>query len=102
VRIIETVNINTDLDPWLSLEALSKYSWLSVRSLRASLADSARSVPHFRMKEPHVIDTKAGKRRTVPGKILVRRSDFDRWMEAFRYMLDLDKLVDEVVRDLRR
>jgi hypothetical protein len=30
------------------------------------------------MKEPHVIDAKAGKRRAVSGKILVRRSDFDR------------------------
>jgi hypothetical protein len=32
----------------------------------------------------------------------VRRSDFDRWMEAYRYTPDLDKLVDEVVRVLRR
>ncbi len=27
---------------------------------------------------------------------------FDRWMEAFRHSPDPDKLVDEVVRDLRR
>jgi hypothetical protein len=102
MRVVETLTANWDPDPWLSLEALSKYSGLSVRSLRAYLADPARPLPHYRMKEPHVIDTRAGKRRTVSGKILVRRSDFDRWMEAYCYTLDLDKLVDEVMRDLHR
>jgi hypothetical protein len=54
------------------------------------------------MKEPHVIPTRAGKRRTVSGKILVRRSAFDFWMEAFRYKPDIDRLVDEVVSEFRR
>ena len=36
------------------------------------------------------------------GKILVRKSDFDRWMEAYRYTPDLDKLVDEVVSAIQR
>jgi len=49
------------------------------------------------MRAPHVIDTKAGKRRTVSGKILVHRSDFDRWMEACRYTPELDRLVGGVV-----
>jgi hypothetical protein len=102
MRVIEELAIQTDLDPWLSLEALSKYSGLSVRSLRAYLADPVRPLPHYRMKEPHVIDTKAGKRRTVSGKILVRRSDFDGWMQTFRYTPDLDRLVDEVVSEFRR
>ena len=102
MRIIEAVTIQTDLDPWLSLDALSRYSGLSIRSLRAYLTDPQRPLPHYRMKEPYVIDTKVGKRRTVTGKILVRRSDFDRWMEAFRHTPDLDRLVDEVVRDLRQ
>ena len=56
----------------LELEALSQYSGLSVRSLRANLADPHHPLPHYRMKEPHVTVTKAGKRQTVTGKILVR------------------------------
>ena len=110
-----------DLDPWFSLEALSRYSNLSARSLRAYLADPHNPLPHYRMKQPHVIkrkprqmgqlsrkdgeprkDSKGPTTLTVTGKILVRRSDFDRWMEAFRHTPDLDRLVDEVVRDLRR
>jgi hypothetical protein len=54
------------------------------------------------MKEPHVIPTKTGRPRTVTGKILVRRSDFDTWMQRFKYTPDLDKIVDEVVAEIRR
>ena len=109
MRFIEAVTIQTDLDPWLGMEALSKYSGLSVRSLRAYLADPARPLPHYRMKEPHVITEKKPRkegeeprRRTVSGKVLVRRSDFDHWMEVYRYTPDLDRIVDEVVSEFRR
>lgn len=102
MRVVEAVAIHQDLDPWLSVEALSHYSGLSVRSLRAYLADPHRPLPHYRMKEPHVIPMKSGKRRTVSGKILVRRSDFDRWMQRYRYAPDIDRLVDEVVAEIRR
>ena len=102
MRVVEAITVHTDLDPWLSLEALSRYSGLSVRSLRAYLADPGRPLPHFRMKAPHVITTKPGALRTVTGKILVRRSDFDRWMEAFKHTPDVDRIVDEVVSEIRR
>jgi hypothetical protein len=102
MRIVEAVTLETPADPWLSLGALSEYSGLSVRSLRAYVADPHRPLPHYRMKEPHVIATKTGRPHTVTGKILVRRSDFDAWMQAFRYVPDLDKLVDEVVSEIRR
>jgi hypothetical protein len=96
------VTIQTDLDPFLNLEALSKYSGLSVRSLRTYLVDPAHPLPCYRLRDPHVIVTKAGKRQTVTGKILVRRSDFDTWMQRFRYTPDLDRLVNEVVAEIRR
>jgi hypothetical protein len=102
VKIVEMVNINLDVDPWLSLPALSRYAGLSVRSLRAYLADPHAPLPCYRMKEPHVIPTKTGRPRTVSGKILVRRSDFDAWMQRFKYTPDLDRLVDEVVAEIRR
>lgn len=102
MHVIEALTVNWDPDPWLGLEALSQYSGLSVRSLRAYLADPLRPLPHYRMKEPHVIKTKAGKRRAVSGKILVHKSDFDRWMEAYRYTPDLERLVDEVVAEFRQ
>jgi hypothetical protein len=101
VRIIEAVSVNLDLDPWLSLEALSKASGLSVRSLRNYLSDPTRPLPHYRMREPHVIPTRSGRPRTVSGKILVKWSAFTRWMEAFKHTPDLDRLVDEVVSEIR-
>lgn len=100
--VIEEVIVQTNLDPWLTLKALSKYSGLSVRTLRGHLTDPFHPLPHYRMKEPHVTLTKAGKRKTVSGKILVRRSDFDHWMEMFRHTPDLDRIVDEVVSDLTK
>jgi hypothetical protein len=102
MRIVELVTVHQDLDPWLSLQALSKASGLSVRTLRVYLTDPQHPLPHFRTKEPHVIVTRAGKRRTVSGKITVRWSEFQKWYEAFRYTPDLDRLVDEVVADLRK
>ncbi len=102
MRVIEELILHTDLDPWLSLEALGQYSGLSVRTLRAYLTDPHHPLPHYRMKEPHVIPTKTGRPRTVTGKILVRRSDFDAWMQTYRYTPDLDKLVGEVVSEIRQ
>ena len=121
MRIIEAVSITTELDPWFSLEALSEYSDMSVRKLRAYLTDPAHPLPHYRMKEPRRIkrmprragqlhrkdgeprkDSQGPTSVTVTGKILVRRSEFDRWMEAHRYTPDLDRLVEEVVAEFVR
>ena len=103
MRIIEAVTVQTELDPWLNLEALSQYAGLSARSLRYYLRAPEHPLPHYRMQEPHVIQEKAGedgmegRKRTVSGKILVRRSDFDAWMARFRHATDVDKVVDEVM-----
>ncbi|MEE9137956.1 MAG: hypothetical protein V3V07_05345 [candidate division NC10 bacterium] len=79
--------VSLDLDPYLSLRALAIYSGLSVRTLRKTLADSVHPLPHYR-----------------PGgsKVLVRRSDFDRWMSRFRREgQDLDRIVSEALGGLK-
>ncbi len=85
MRVIEAVSIQTDLDPWLSLEALAMpprsrrpqgsrrrsplprglgYSGLSRRTLQDLINDPKDPLPSYRVR----------------GKILVRKSEFDRWM----------------------
>ena len=59
--VIERVEARVILDPYLSLVGLAGYSGLSVRKLRAHLADVMHPLPCYR----------------VGGKILVRRSEFD-------------------------
>lgn len=130
MRVIEEVSLQHPLDPWLSLPALSKVSGLSVCTLRTLCGDGKNPLPHYRMKEPHVVtrgprqnmkkpskkdgaprkDTQEPTTIIVTGKILVRWSEFERWMEQYHHIpaqdtytpaLDVDRLVDEVVGDLQ-
>jgi hypothetical protein len=57
-----------------------------VRKLRDYLDDPVHPLPYFR----------------VGGKILVRRSEFDAWIAAFRQVgtTNVDRLVAEVLADL--
>ena len=66
--LAESVIVSTPLDPFLSLKALAEYSALSVRKLREYLDDPANPLPCYR----------------VGGKIVVRRSEFDTWMQQYR------------------
>ena len=100
--IEEEAKVEQDRDSSMDLKDLSRYSGLSVRSLRAYLTDPAHPLPHFRMKEPHLIRTRDGRRRTVSGKILVAKDDFLKWREHFRYQPDVDRIVDEVVGEILR
>ena len=85
--LVEQVVFSSTLDPFLSLRALANYSCVSVRKLRELLEDSAHPLPHYRLG----------------GKILVRRSEFDAWMAAYRKVgqADVGRIVDTVMRDLR-
>jgi len=84
--LAERVVISTSLDPFLPLAALSEYSGLSVRKLRDHLSDPVHPLPHYR----------------VGGKVLVRRSEFDAWLAAYRRVgqQDVRKIVDEVLSSL--
>jgi len=75
------------LDPFLSLRTLATYSCVSVRKLRAYLHDPVHPLPHYRLG----------------GKIVVRRSEFDTWMTAYRRaaQADVEGIVNSVMRDLR-
>lgn len=65
---------------FLSLKALAAYSSCSVRWLRDRLVDSTHPLPHYR----------------VGGKLLVKRDEFDRWMEAQRVVHPSDQLAQIV------
>jgi hypothetical protein len=58
----------TSWDSYFSITALSTYSSLSARRLRAFLTAADHPLPYYR----------------VGGRVLVRRSDFDHWIQIFR------------------
>src|SRR5262245_20565168 len=68
--LAERIVVSTTVDPFLSLRALSSYSNVSVRTLRGYLDLPAHeALPHYRLPGG--------------GKIVVRRSAFDQWIEQF-------------------
>lgn len=74
-------------DRYMSIATLSRYSGLSVRTLRGALRDPLRPLPHYRI--------------TAGGKVLVRRSEFDAWMSHCRVdSTDLDAIVRDVLDDI--
>lgn len=77
----------TPLDPYLPLRALAGYCGLSVRKLRQYLDDPAHPLPAYR----------------VGGKILIRRSEFDGWIQTFRRRCnqDVEGMVAEVLDSVR-
>jgi hypothetical protein len=85
--VADRVVVSTALDPFLSLRALASYACVSVRKLREHLDDPTHPLPHYR----------------IGGKIVVRRSEFDTWMSAYRRVgqANVAGIVDSVMRDLR-
>ena len=55
-------------DAYLPLDELATYAGLSVRTLRDYLHDRRHPLPHY----------------FIGGKIVVRRSAYDQWVERFR------------------
>ncbi len=66
--MIEAVTIQQDVDPYFSLKGLAGYASLSRRTLQDLVNDPQDPLPSYRMG----------------GKLLVRKSDFDRWMSRRR------------------
>ena len=70
LALVEHVMLTSPADPYLSLRALAEYSSLSVRTLRRFLERTppAQALPCYRLD----------------GKVVVRRSDFDRYLAQYR------------------
>jgi hypothetical protein len=83
--LAERIVISTSLDPFLDLRALAAYSSIGVRTLRDYLGDPGHPLPCYRVR---------GK------KIVVRRSEFDTWIAAYRQTgrVDVDAIVGDVMR----
>ena len=67
-------------DQYFDLKELSKYSCLSVRTLRNYMGQ----IPCFR----------------VGGKYLFKRSEFDKFIEQHRVENNIDGVVDEIMDDI--
>ena len=73
-------------DQYLDLKGLAAYSTLGVSTLRAYIRRG--KLPAFKVK----------------GKVLIRKSEFDVWLDQYRMkreVKDLDKLADEAVKSLK-
>ena len=77
--------MNTTIDDrYLDIKALSAYSSLSISTIRNYIADDDDPLPSFCIKR----------------KILIKKSEFDRWMERHRTdTKKIDRIVDEVLHD---
>ena len=75
-----------EIEGYLDLKNLSAYSCLGVPTLRDYLRSAG--LPHFKLK----------------GKILVKKSEFDQWIESFRIKTDqeLNDIIDGVLGSLKQ
>ncbi len=73
-------------DLLFDLRGLHAYSSMAVPTLREYLA-GADGIPHFKLR----------------GKILVRRNEFNRWLEKFRVdpRAEVQRVVQDVMESLR-
>jgi len=85
--------IASDGEAYLSLRALAHYASLSVRTLRGYITAKRNPLPCYR----------------PGGKVLVRRSEFDAWMRAFRdtpsredRAREVKQIIDALCTDLQR
>ncbi len=67
-QLVQGVVLVASLDPYLDLRALSSYTSISVRQLRAYISLPVNALPHYKLGT----------------RIAVRRSAWDRWVEQFQ------------------
>jgi hypothetical protein len=88
LAVVEAIALESRPDPYLSLASLAAYSSCSVRWLRDRLMDPQHPLPCYRLPG---------------GKILVRRSAFDAWLDRYRRVGHpaVDRVVADVLGGLR-
>ena len=76
--------MDTSSDKYFDLKSLSEYSSLGVPTLRDHIR--SEGLPYFKVK----------------GKILVKQSEFDEWLESFRVDANsqLREVVDSVINSM--
>jgi excisionase family DNA binding protein len=80
--ISERKQLDDPTPEWLDLKGLRAYACVSERTLREWIHRDSNPLPASR----------------VGTKLLVRRSSFDRWLEAYRLIpVDVGCIVDEIV-----
>lgn len=78
-------------DGYMSLKRLSAYADMSIKALRRCLVDPKNPLPHYRMAH----------------KILVKKSEFDQWIAAFKassnpvHQLDIRSMATKLLRAVR-
>lgn len=82
------IQANSTLHEWMDLKGLTTYAAISERTLRDWIHRPHDALPASQ----------------VGGKLLVKRSTFDRWLEAHPATpmgaIDVDKVAGEVLADL--
>ena len=76
------IQSNDIQDKYFDLRRLSDYSCLSVPCLRGHIREGL--LPAYKIK----------------GKILIKQSEFDTWMQGFK-VKNMDQVVDEVMEGLK-
>jgi hypothetical protein len=76
---------------WMDLKAVQSYACVSERTVRSWINRAQNPLPAVQVEK---------------GKILVKRSQFDRWLEAHAYRptesIDVGRIVDEVFTEFKR
>lgn len=76
---------------WMDLRALQRYACVSERTVRGWINRAQNPLPAVQVEK---------------GKILVKRSQFDRWLEEHAYRsteaVDVGRIVDEVINEFKR
>ena len=77
---------------WMDLKTIQRYACVSERTVRGWIHHPRRPLPAVQVER---------------GKILIKRSSFDRWLESQAYRsssgaTDVNQIVDDVMNDLRR
>ena len=76
------------LPEWMDLKTVQQYACVSERTVRDWIHRAENPLPAVQVER---------------GKLLIKRSQFDRWLESYRYEpRDLGRIADEVMKDLKR